>query len=206
MNDQQHQRGAIRLARPATSTRVPVALALAGVALLSGCATNAEPPRIYDLGTSQDLPARTLRHAIDVSRPIAIQPYDSDRLVIRTGPDTIAYLQGSQWVDGLPRLLQARIREALENAGAGARPQAGLSDETLKVNIRRFEVDVTQGLAIVSLSVRLVATSSDRVIAGRIIRATAPAPDHGGPAMAAALNVAAAKALRQIIMLAGARR
>ncbi|MBV1707013.1 MAG: membrane integrity-associated transporter subunit PqiC [Hyphomicrobiales bacterium] len=206
MNDRQHHRGTIRPARTAASARVPVALALAGVALLGGCATSAEPARIYDLGTSQDVPARPLRHAVDVSLPVAIQPYDSDRLVIRTGPDTIAYLEGSQWVDGLPRLLQARLREALENAGAGARPHAGLSKETLKINIRRFEVDVTRGQAIVSLSVRLVATASDRVIAGRIIRATAPSPDHGGAAMAAALNAATGKALRQIIMLAASSR
>ena len=204
MNDLRHQRGARQLARAVASTRAPVALALASVALLSGCATSAEPPRVYDLGTTRDLPARRLRHSIDVSLPMAILPYDSDRLVIRTGPDTIAYLQGSQWVDGLPRLLQARIRDALDNAGEGARPPTGLSDETLKVSIRRFEVDVTQGLAIVSLSVRLVSTSSERVIAGRIIRATAPAPAHGGEAMAAALNAAAAKALRQIILLASA--
>ncbi len=188
--------------------RAPLALALAAVALLGGCATAPEARQIYDLGTADSGPSPRLRHQIDVSLPVAILPYDSDRLVVRTGPDNVAYLQGSQWADGLPRLLQARIREALENARGtvGARHPDGIGDETLKITIRRFEVDVSQGLAIVSLSVRLVSTASERVIAARVIRATSPAPTHGGPGMAAALDDAAGKALRQIVSIASTSR
>lgn len=206
MNNQQLDRNTRRWAAGSKRGCSLLAMVLAGMTLLSGCATSTQPLQIYDLGTAQTARARRLRHHIDVSLPTAILPYDSDRLVIRTAPDAIAYLQGSQWVDGLPRLLQARIRDSLENAGSVGGPHAGIGDETLNVTIRRFEVDVTQGLAIVSLSVRLVSTSSDHLIAGRIIRATAPAPRHGGRGMVAALDEAAGKALAQIVQIASAQR
>lgn len=204
MSNQKHNRNASPWASHIARGCLPLALAMAGMTLLGGCATSSGPLHIYDLGTAQTARAPKLRHHIDVSLPTAILPYDSDRMVIRTGPDSIAYLHGSQWVDGLPRLLQARIRDSLENAGGAAASHTGLGDETLKITIRRFEVDVTQGLAVVSLSVRLVSTSSEHLIAGRIIRATAPAPNHGGEAMAAALDEAAGKAMHQIVLIASA--
>ena len=49
-----------------------------------------------------------MRGQLVVSEPDASSPLDSDRIVIRTGPQSLALLKDTQWVDPLPKLVQAK--------------------------------------------------------------------------------------------------
>ena len=42
---------------------------------------------------------------------------DSDRILVRTGPQQLATLAGAQWPDRLPAILQARLTQSFQNAG-----------------------------------------------------------------------------------------
>lgn len=178
---------------------------IALAALLSGLAGcgGGSVPETFDLTAPAGfLSARVPRGQLVVAEPAATLPVDSDRIVIRTGPEAVAYLTGAQWADRLPRLVQTRLIVAFENARAlksVGRP--GLSaDNNLTSEIRRFEVDVTTGEAIVELSVKLVGDKSGRIRAAKIFTARQPAPSKGPAAMAAALDLAMAICLREIVL------
>lgn len=172
---------------------------LAGAAL-SGCGGGAAP-ETFQLSAPKAFSARALRGQLVIAEPSATLPVDSDRIVVRTGPEAVAYLAGAQWADRLPRLVQTQMIAAFENAHAlknVGRP--GLSADTNLVSeIRRFEIDVATGQAVVELSVKLVGDRSGRIRAARILTASAPAPTKGGAAMAAALDAAMEDCLRQLV-------
>ncbi len=91
-------------------------------------------------------------------------------------PDgTLATLAHAQWSDRLPRLVQARIVQAFENAGAVGR--VGVSggpitpDVTLDVEIRVFEVDAGAGQGKIELAAKLVDAVSGRTVAARVFQA-----------------------------------
>ena len=136
-----------------------------------------------------------------VPEPVATLPADSDRVVVRTGPEAVAYLTGAQWPDRLPRIIQTRLIETFENSHLLANVgRPGISaDYSLSTEIRRFEIDVTSGMAIAEFSVKLVGDRSGRIVAARIFTAQAASPTSGPPAMTAALNEALGKILRQIV-------
>ena len=202
--DKQPQTGGFVIGRnktPKYSGRLKRA-GFAGLVLLglNGCA-GGPTPETFDLTSPANFASRAPRGQLVVAEPVATLPVDSDRLVIRTGPETVAYLSGAQWADRLPRLVQTRLIASFENSHAlknVGRP--GLAaDNNLTTEIRRFEVDVTAGQAIVELSVKLVNDRSGRIRAAKIFTAQTPAPSKGPAAMAAALDSAFAECLRQIV-------
>ena len=99
------------------------------------------PPTTFDLaqreGTAKSL---TLRRQLVVAEPSALQSLDSDHVLVRRADGTLATLAHAQWSDRLPRLLQSRILQAFENAGAAGRvgPVGGAvsADMTLESEIR----------------------------------------------------------------------
>ena len=168
---------------------------------LTGCG-GGSVPETFDLTAPLGFAAtRAPRGQLVVAEPVATLPVDSDRIVIRTGPEAVAYLTGAQWADRLPRLVQTRLIAAFENAHAlktVGRP--GISaDNSLSSEIRRFEVDITTGEAVVELSVKLVGDKSGRIRAAKIFTARQPAPSKGAAAIAAALDLAMAICLRDIV-------
>ena len=172
------------------------ALACAG---LAGCGS--APLQTFELSAPKTLATRIPRGQMAIAEPIATLPVDSDRIVIRTGPEAVAYLTGAQWPDRLPRLLQTRLIETFENAHLlrnVGRP--GLTtDFSLTTEIRRFEIDVTSGMAVAEFSVKLVGDRSGRVVAAKVFSASAPSPTSGPPAMTAALDLVLGDVLRQIV-------
>ena len=181
--------------RPAAALTLALAFGLP----LAGCG-GAPAVQTFDLTAPVDVGARGARGQFVVNEPVAVLPADSDRIVIRTGPGSVAYLSGAQWADRLPRLLQARLVQTYENAHLlrnVGRPGTA-ADFAVATEIRRFEVDVTTGQAVVELSVKLVADASGRIVAAKVFSARIPAPSKGPPEMAAALDAAMGSVLRQI--------
>lgn len=192
-----------------TSTRKTALAALAGAVLLAlgGCG-GGPPPATYDLSASQDKArAGRLSGTLIVNEPTAVQPVDSDRIVIRTGAESVAYLSGAQWADRLPRLVQTRLIETFENAGLlGRVGRPGLAaSHVLMVELRRFEVDVSRNEAIVEISAKIVTDGAARIVAAQIFTATAPAPATQGGQAAASLDAALGDAMRRIVVWSTAR-
>ncbi|MBV9568161.1 MAG: membrane integrity-associated transporter subunit PqiC [Hyphomicrobiales bacterium] len=177
--------------------------------VLAGCG-GGPPPATFDLA-QPGVPARRAVHVTRqfvVTEPAAVQPLDSDRVLVRRSDGTLATLAHAQWSDRLPRLVQARIVQAFENAGAVGR--VGISggpitpDVTLDVEIRVFEVDAGAGQGRIELAVKLVDAVTGRTRAARVIRDEAPGATEG-PEAAETLDRALGQILGEIVRWAGPR-
>jgi cholesterol transport system auxiliary component len=183
-----------------------------GVAVLStalaGCGGSA--PATFDLtAPTSGIGGRATRAQILIAEPNATSPVDGDRIVVRTGPESVAYLTGAQWAERLPRLVQTRMIQTFENGkslrSVGRVGDKMVADSTLTTEIRRFEIDVTSGQAVVEMSAKLVGEMSGRVVAAKIFSASAPGSASDGANAAAALDAALASVLRQIVVWTTAR-
>lgn len=157
---------------------LPHALAaLLLVAVLGGCGGAA--PLTFDLAA---LPAggrqAAAGRAIVVSEPVGIQPFEADRIIVREPGGALSFLGGGQWADRLPRLIQTRIIQSLENAGrlrSVSRPgDKVVADYQLISEIRAFDLQAGTGEAVVDLSLKLVADGTGKVAAARIFTARVP--------------------------------
>ena len=145
---------------------------LAGLPFLLLAACSSAPRATYDLTPAEGFAARAGRGQLAVLLPDATLPANSDRIVVRTNPQSVAYLSGAQWADKLPSLIQSRLIESFQNARllrAVGRPGM-LADFSLQTSIRRFELDAARGEAIVEISAQIIG-SSGRIVGGRIFAA-----------------------------------
>jgi cholesterol transport system auxiliary component len=179
---------------------LPVLLAGLPFSLLAACSS--APLATYDLTPAGGrIAARAGRGQLAVLRPDAILPADSDRIVVRTNPQSVAYLSGAQWADKLPSLIQSRLIESFQNARllrAVGRPGM-LADVSLQTAIRRFELDAARGEAVVEISAQIIG-SSGRIIGGRMFAANVPAPSSDPGVVASALDAALAQVMRKIVI------
>jgi cholesterol transport system auxiliary component len=182
--------------------RVGWALLLAGLSFSVLASCSSAPRTTYDLSpASGDFAARAGRGQLAVSRPDAILPADSDRIVVRTDPQSVAYLTGAQWADKLPSLVQSRLIDSFQNAHllrAVGRPGM-LADVSLQTSIRRFELDAARGEAAVEISAQIV-NQSGRIIAGRLFSGNVPVASTDPAVVAAALDAALAQVMRDIVI------
>ncbi|MBO0733841.1 MAG: membrane integrity-associated transporter subunit PqiC [Methylocapsa sp.] len=181
----------------------PGNLLLAAIAaLLSACAS--APKLTYDLNPVRGaFGPRAADRQLAIAIPDATLPENSSEIVVRTSPESVAYLSGAQWADRLPILIQSRLIESFQNAHVlrGAGGPGILADATLQTNLRRFEYDAGASLAAVEISAQLTGTSG-RVIAARRFTANVPVPSSEPPAVAAALDAGLSKIMREIVLWA----
>lgn len=182
--------------------RVRRGFLLAGLSLSVLASCSSAPKTTYDLSpASGDFAARAGRGQLAVARPDAILPADSDRIVVRSDPQSVAYLTGAQWADKLPSLVQSRLIESFQNAHllrAVGRPGM-LADVSLQSSIRRFELDTARGEAVVEISAQIVGPSG-RIIAGRLFSGNVPVASSDPAVVAAALDAALAQVMRDIVI------
>jgi cholesterol transport system auxiliary component len=171
-------------------------------AIIVALAACAGPPRTnYDVGAATGgFPARAARGQLAVFEPVAIQPVLSDRIVVRTSPETFATLGGAQWVDRLPILVQTRLVESFENARVlrGVGRSGIVADHNLHTEIRRFELDSARGEVAVEIFARL-SGASGQTVAGRLFSARIPVSSDDPGYVASALNAALKDVMRQIV-------
>jgi cholesterol transport system auxiliary component len=172
---------------------------------LAGC--SGSTPQTFDLSAAIASPQRQTGAQLAVREPSASLDLDSQRILVRTGPETVAYLSGAQWSDRLPALVQNRLVQTFQDAkmlrSVSAASVGLAADYSLQLDIRAFELDVSRGEAVIDIAAKIVAESGGgRVIAARIFRNSAPAGGDSGRDAAAALNAALAPVMKQIVAFA----
>jgi cholesterol transport system auxiliary component len=127
-----------------------------------------------------------------VSPPTAIRALDTDRIMVSASGGRISYYGDSAWSDRLPRLVQSRLVEAMQDSGAFKAvltTQDRVDGEfAVATEIRSFQLDVENGnsSATVAIFCKIVDERHGRVIATREFSARTPAPkDEAAPAVAA---------------------
>jgi cholesterol transport system auxiliary component len=188
------------MSRMTRASVLPVLLAGLPFSLLAACSS--APLAIYDLtAASGGFAARAGPGQLAILRPDATLPTDSDRIVVRADTLSVAYLTGAQWADKLPALVQSRLIESFQNAHllrAVGRPGM-LADFSLQTSIRRFELNAARSEATVEISAQILGQSG-RIIAGRLFSGTVPVASSDPALVAAALDAALARVMRDIVI------
>jgi cholesterol transport system auxiliary component len=178
-----------------------LAVPLAVVALAACTSLVAGPPsNIFDLSATSEAVASRGNVQVLVPEPTTVRALDTDRIAARPTPSEYAYLPGAVWSDRLPKLLQARLVQTLQNSGrvrAVAVPGQGLLiDYQLVLDIRSFEM--TREGAVVDLAARVMDDRNGRVVRSQVFRhVVAPASTQAG-AIVAALDQAMRLAFTEI--------
>ena len=180
-----------------------VTVGLSSCALIGG---TPQPLDTFDLSAARPPSSGpgTVRRQVLVTEPVALKALDGENIMLRPAPGEIAYLDGAQWSDRLPKVIQARLVESFERSGrirGVGRPGEGLAiDYQLVTDVRAFEVALDGGArAYVALSVRLLNDRSGVVARQRLFEATAPLSGSGNEAYVAAINAAFAEVAGDIV-------
>ncbi len=182
-------------------------IALSSV-MLGGClGSNAVPPATYDLVAPKIMTLTAPRPAkfqLVINEPGAVRSLETDRIMVKSGPQ-VAYYKGAAWSDRLPRLMQARMVEAFQNAGlvsaVGSRSDRLDADYELSTQVQAFQVNVDQGQsqAHASLYVKIIDGDNGRMVASRGFEASVGTSSKDVDEMVVSLNQAFDKVLREVV-------
>jgi phospholipid/cholesterol/gamma-HCH transport system substrate-binding protein len=172
---------------------------VAGLERLTGGGAKG-PVTTYELSAPRIFPSheKTVQAQVVVPEPGAPITLDTQKIIPRaTGLQTASF-GNAQWSDTVPKLVQAKIIEALDNShylSAVARPLEGLAaDYQLVIDIRAFEVAVAPGEAAEIEFAAKVLGKSGRIVAGKVFAAKASQKSPEVAAAVAALDEAFGKA------------
>ena len=182
---------------------------VAGLERMTGADAIKNPVMSFDLVAPRAFPPfnKTDGSPLAVAEPTALIVLDTQKLIIRSASGARTQIQGNaQWADALPKLIQAKVVQAFENAMSPAmiaRTGDNLStDRQLLLDIRSFDlIAAEKPEALVELAVKVV-TDGNRVVDARTFSATAPAEATDGPAAAAALNLAFGHVATELVVWA----
>lgn len=182
-------------------------LALSG-ALLGGClGSNVTPPATYDLVAPKVMTLTAPRPAkfqLVVNEPSAVRSLETDRIMVRSGA-RVAYYKDAAWSDRLPRLMQARMVEAFQNAGlvsaVGSRADRLDADYELTTQVQAFQVEVegASAQAHANLYIKVVDGDNGRMVASRGFESRVPTSSKDAGEMVNSLNQAFDNVLREVV-------
>ena len=159
----------------------------------------------YDLTAPSAFPAaeKLADAQLAIPDPTALSVLDSEKILTRSAAGVSSPLPDAQWSDTVPKLLQARLVQAFENAGtlgAVSRPVEGVTgDYQLLIDIRRFQIAAgAQPTADVELAAKLL-DGKGRIADSRVFRATAPATGMDAAAATSALDQAFGTAATELV-------
>lgn len=193
--------------------RNAIAILAAGF-MLSGCA-GAPPPATFDLlapRVSTLTAPKPAKFQLIVNEPSAVRALETDRIMVKPGPAQIAYYKDAAWGDRLPRLIQARMVEAFENAGlisaVGSRTDRLDADFELASEVRAFQVEIENGQATArtSLFVKVVDGDNGRVLSSRRFESSSPTSSTNVNEMVVSLNQSFDQVMQDVIPWVAARR
>lgn len=178
--------------------------------MMAACTTvlPQSPNAIYDLTAPGEISDRQGSLQVLVPEPSALQALDTDRIAARPSPSQYAYLPRAVWSDRLPKLLQTRLVQTLQNSGrvrAAAVPGQGLLiDYQIVMDIRAFEL--TGEGAVAEFGVKVMDDKTGTVVRSQVIRQVVRvgASDSGNVVLA--LDAAMDKAFLEIAGWALGRR
>jgi cholesterol transport system auxiliary component len=151
---------------------------IAVAALVAACSSSSTATN-YDLTAPRQVRAGSSAVGqIAVAEPAAVQPLETDRIIVKEATGAVSSVAGGQWADRLPRLVQSRLIQTFENSSglrAVSRPGSGVTpDFLLNSELRAFQVDAGTGQAVVEMSVKLVNDRSGRIATTRIFTGRVP--------------------------------
>lgn len=180
---------------------------MAGLEHLAGGGPTEKPKPIYDLTVPSTFPISSVapKTQLSIATPTAIVALQTQRMLARSSDGQISPLGDAQWSDALPNLIQEKVLQGFENAGITATAASALgeqpvaSNDQLLIDLRNFAIVTNPTpVADIAFSVKIVGQNG-RVVATKLIRATAPAAGTDTPQIVAAFNTAFGEALTDLM-------
>jgi phospholipid/cholesterol/gamma-HCH transport system substrate-binding protein len=178
---------------------------VAGLERFTGGGTKG-PVTTYDLGAPRSFPPleKVVRAQLVVPEPGAPIALDTQRIVPRWAGAEAASFADAQWSDTVPKLVQAKIIQALDNSGylsAVSRPMDGLAaDYQLLIDIRAFQIAAAPGEAAEIELAAKVLGNGGRIVAGKVFAGKASPASAEAPTAVAALDEAFGKATVELVV------
>lgn len=169
-----------------------------GVGKLKGPTFDINPPASF---TQEVKVPEKLIGVAEITAPALL---DNDKILLRKTATESGVIEGGQWSDPVPRLLQLRFMQSFENAGYGShigRAAEGLQpDMQLQIDLRAFQLS-TEGApaAVVDFGAKIM-DGDGKIVAGRLFQTTAPAKTVDPAGATAALNEAFNEAAIQLVL------
>ncbi|MEX0346507.1 MAG: ABC-type transport auxiliary lipoprotein family protein [Rhizobiaceae bacterium] len=183
---------------------------MTAAALASGCAVlgggGSKPLDTYELTAPSPTTSgrRLSRRQAIVTEPSALKALDSENIVVRASATSLEYLDGAQWADRLPKIIQARLVETFERSGrigGIGKPGEGLAiDYQIIAEVRSFEIRLEGGeRAQVEIAVKLLNDRNGVVRSTAEFSASSPVNGAGNDEFVAALDRAFAEVAVAIV-------
>lgn len=183
-----------------------VTMATAALAL-PACAALSPPKQLDTYELSAPAPGEAggrSRAQILIAEPTALKALDGQNIVIKPAAGTIQYLEGAQWADRLPKIVQARLAETFQKSGkfeGVGKPGEGLAiDYQVIAEVREFDIRVDGvSRANVEIFIKLLNDRNGVVRASRTFEATAAVGGSSNGDFVAALDRAFGNVASEIV-------
>jgi len=173
---------------------------LNGLAKMAGGGTT-KPLRTFELATPKVAAGKVVNAQVAVPDLTSILVFETQRMLVAPHPGEKAQIEGGQWNDTLPKIVQERMIQTLEAAGfthVSRNFDGFASDYQLVLDIRGFEISLDPSpQANVEINAKLIGKGG-RILASRVFGETAPAKGADAPDAAEALGVAFGKAANEL--------
>lgn len=139
-----------------------------------------------------------------VPDPSMIGGLDSEKVQIVSAAGERKSLEGVQWPDSLPKVVQARLIQSFENAQymlvVGRGPDGLQADFQLLLDVRNFSVQAgAEPSADVHISARIV-NPAGRIVNAKVFRRTTPTAGMDAPSVIKAFNAAFEAVASEIVV------
>jgi phospholipid/cholesterol/gamma-HCH transport system substrate-binding protein len=179
-----------------------------GLERLTGGGAASAPQVVYDLTAPRAFPAiaRQPKGQLTVAEPTALIVFETRKFLVRPTPSDDPSFAKAEWSDNVPKLLQAKIIQAFENAGlsrAVSRPAEGVTaEQQLAIDIRKFQISTSpEPTAEVEFAAKIL-SDNGRIAEAKVFRASVPAKEVNAASAAAALDEAFGKCATELVVWA----
>jgi phospholipid/cholesterol/gamma-HCH transport system substrate-binding protein len=161
------------------------------------------PVTIFDLTAPRTFPLAEKVVPVQISVPDPSSPLSLDNQKIAAPFESATGFGNAQWADTLPKLVQAKVIQALENANyvsAVSRPLDALSaDYQLLIDIRTFRIPGAPGQAAeVELGAKVLGKGG-RIVASKVFAAKASKDGSDAPVVIGTLDEAFGKVMTELV-------
>jgi phospholipid/cholesterol/gamma-HCH transport system substrate-binding protein len=176
---------------------------MAGLERMTGGSSKPKGPTFDLTPASQFNGVKVPEKQIGIAEFTAPALLDNDKIVLRKSDTETAPIEGGQWSDPVPRLLQLRLMQSFENAGFGGhigRAAEGLTpDLTLSMDLRSFQISSeSEPAAVIAFGAKIL-DADGKIVSAKLIEAKAPAKSVDAAGATAALNDAFKDAAGQLV-------
>jgi phospholipid/cholesterol/gamma-HCH transport system substrate-binding protein len=178
---------------------------MAGLERMTGGAGKTKGPT-FDITPAANFPqgVKVPEKQLAIAELTAPALLDNDKILLRKTATESAPIEGGQWSDPVPRLVQLRLMQSFENAGFGGhigRAAEGLTpDLTLVIDLRSFQI-ASEGepTALIAFGAKILDTDG-KIVSAKLIESKAPAKAVDAAGATAALNEAFKDAASQLVL------